>query len=144
MTRILIINDENISSDINSLILASKLHEVRSVNSDEEGLSATIRWEPDIVIIDTGIPTQDGWKVCRDIRKLSQVPILILSILNNPNIVVRALDEGADDFLPKPVREDVLIAHINKLTRRKHSEMNAFLNNNDQYNHAPPAGNIAE
>lgn len=126
------------TSDVNSYILASKLHEIKSVNTGAEGVSATIGWEPDIVIIDAGIPDQNGWKVCRDIRKFSQVPILILSILNNPDIVVRALDEGADDLLLKPVREEVLIAHINKLTRRNKADMNGFLNNNDHYRKVPP------
>jgi two-component system KDP operon response regulator KdpE len=138
LTKILIINDENITSDVNTYILASKLHDIKSVNSGGEGVLAIKGWEPDIVIIDAGIPSQDGWKVCRDIRKLSQVPILVLSILNNPDIVVRALDEGADDFLQKPVREDVLIAHINKLTRRNKADPNGFLNHNDHYNKLPP------
>lgn len=118
MTKVLIINDENITTDVNRYILASDIHEIMSVDSGVEGISATQRWNPDIVIIDAGIPSKDGWQVCRDIRKFSQVPILVLSILNSPDLVVRALDEGADDFLSKPVREEVLMAHINKLTRR--------------------------
>jgi DNA-binding response OmpR family regulator len=138
LTKVLIINDENITSGVNHYILASNLHEIKSVNSGADGISATKVWKPDIVIIDAGIPDQDGWKVCRDIRKFSQVPILVLSILNNPDIVVRALDEGADDFLPKPVREEVLLAHINKLTRRNKADVNGFLNNNGQFDHTPP------
>jgi two-component system KDP operon response regulator KdpE len=135
LTKVLIINDENITSDVNSYILASNLHEIMSVNSAAEGISATRRWEPDVVIIDTGLPDQDSWKVCRDIRGFSQVPILVLSILSNPDLVVQALDEGADDFLSKPVREEVLIAHINKLTRRAKAEMNNFLSNNHLNSH---------
>lgn len=135
MTKVLIINDENITSDVNSYILASNLHEIMSVNSAAEGISATRRWEPDVVIIDAGLPDQDGWKVCRDIRGFSQVPILVLSILSNPDLVVQALDEGADDFLSKPVREEVLIAHINKLTRRAKADMNNFLSNNHLNSH---------
>lgn len=122
MTKVLIINDENITSDVNRYILASDIHEIKSVDSGVEGISATQNWNPDIVIIDAGIPNKDGWQVCRDIRKFSQVPILVLSILNSPDLVVRALDEGADDFLTKPVREEVLVAHINKLTRRSKNQ----------------------
>jgi two-component system KDP operon response regulator KdpE len=135
LTKVLIINDENITSDVNSYILASNLHEIMSVNSAAEGISATRRWEPDVVIIDTGLPDQDSWKVCRDIRGFSQVPILVLSILSNPDLVVQALDEGADDFLSKPVREEVLIAHINKLTRRAKADMNNFLSDNHLNSH---------
>lgn len=130
MTKVLIINDENITTDVNKYILASEIHDIMSVNSGAEGISATHQWDPDIVIIDAGIPNKDGWHICRDIRKFSQVPILILSILNNPDIVVRALDEGADDFLSKPVREEVLMAHINKLTRRTRHDKNTNPENN--------------
>lgn len=122
MTKVLIINDENITTDVNRYILASDIHEIMSVDSGVEGISATHYWNPDIVIIDAGIPSNDGWQVCRDIRKFSQVPILVLSILNSPDLVVKALDEGADDFLSKPVREEVLMAHINKLTRRSKNQ----------------------
>jgi two-component system, OmpR family, KDP operon response regulator KdpE len=144
LTKILIINDENITSNVDSYLLGSNMHEIKSVNSRAEGVSATKVWEPDIVIIDSGIPNQDGWKICRDIRLFSQVPILVLSILNNPEIVVRALDEGADDFLPKPVREEVLMAHINKLTRRKKADVNGFLDNIHHYNQTPPLNNISD
>lgn len=127
MTKVLIINDEKITTDVNRYILASDIHEIMSVDSGVEGISATQSWNPDIVIIDSGIPSKDGWQVCRDIREFSQVPILVLSIISSPDLVVRALDEGADDFLSKPVREEVLMAHINKLTRRskKSEEINS-------------------
>lgn len=132
MTKVLIINDENITTDVNSYFLASDILEILSVDSGTEGISVTQQWNPDIVIIDAGIPSKDGWQVCRDIRKFSQVPILVLSILNSPDLVVKALDEGADDFLSKPVREEVLIAHINKLTRRSKNQKKQSPGKNNQ------------
>lgn len=131
MTKVLIINDENITTDVNRYILASDIHEILSVDSGLEGIAATQRWHPDIVIIDAGLPNKDGWQVCRDIRKFSQVPILVLSILSSPDLVVKALDEGADDFLSKPVREEVLMAHINKLTRRSKNQADKVPGNHD-------------
>ena len=61
----------------------------------------------------------DGWQVTESIRKFSSTPILILSVLDNPGLVARALDKGADDYLVKPVPSGILIAHINNLTRRR-------------------------
>ena len=77
------------------------------------------------------MPEAVGWQVCRDIRTFSKIPILVLSAVNNPEAVARALDEGADDYLIKPVPSGVLIAHIKNLIRRSRAEQNALstLNN---------------
>jgi len=60
----------------------------------------------------------DGWQVCRSVRAFSNVPILILSAINDPGMVASALDAGADDYLVKPVPSAILVAHLNKLIRR--------------------------
>jgi two-component system response regulator ResD len=73
---------------------------------------------PDVIILDLMMPGMDGWQVCSQIRTFSSVPILILSALHSPGLVASALDAGADDYLVKPVPSGVLIAHLNKLTRR--------------------------
>jgi DNA-binding response OmpR family regulator len=64
------------------------------------------------------LPDLDGWQVCKEIRKTSSVPILILSAINDPRMVASVLDVGADDFLVKPVPSGVLVANIKKLIRR--------------------------
>jgi two-component system response regulator ParR len=71
-----------------------------------------------VIILDLYLPEKDGSQVCRDIRAFSDTPILILSVLNNPKAIARALDEGADDYLIKPVKSGVLAAHLKKLIRR--------------------------
>ena len=72
------------------------------------------------------MPEKDGWQICRDIRSFSTTPILILSVLNNPDAVAQALDEGADDYLIKPVPSGVLIAHLKNLIRRSRGEQVAI------------------
>jgi DNA-binding response OmpR family regulator len=67
------------------------------------------------------MPDMDGWEVCHEIRKFSQVGILMLSAINKPGMVTQALDEGADDYLLKPMPSGVLIAHLKKLIRRNGS-----------------------
>ncbi len=64
------------------------------------------------------MPEMDGWQVCRSIRAISQAPILVLSAINKPGLITRVLDEGADDYLIKPVSSNVLLAHLNNLARR--------------------------
>jgi DNA-binding response OmpR family regulator len=73
------------------------------------------------------MPGMDGWQVCNQIRSFSKVPILVFSALDSPGMVASALDAGADDYLVKPVPSGVLIAHLNKLTRRP------GMNNGDKY-----------
>jgi two-component system KDP operon response regulator KdpE len=64
------------------------------------------------------MPDKDGWEVCKAVRSFSNVPILVLSALNDPRMVASVLDVGADDFLVKPVPSSILVAHLRKLVRR--------------------------
>jgi two-component system KDP operon response regulator KdpE len=60
----------------------------------------------------------DGWEICKEVRSFSQVPIIVLSALNDPSMVASVLDAGADDYLTKPTPSRILVAHINRLVRR--------------------------
>jgi two-component system KDP operon response regulator KdpE len=73
---------------------------------------------PDVIILDLMMPDMDGYEVCAKIRDFSIVPILVLSALDMPGMVSKALDAGADDYLIKPVTSSILIAHLNNLVRR--------------------------
>jgi two-component system KDP operon response regulator KdpE len=74
--------------------------------------------QPDLVVLDLMMPEMDGWEVCRSVRQFSQVPIIILSALNDPSMIASVLDAGADDYLTKPTPSRVLVAHINRLAKR--------------------------
>ncbi len=76
-------------------------------------------------MLDPASPDLDGWQICKTIRGISKLPILLISAINTPGIVTQALDQGADDYLVKPVPSNVLIAHLNKLTRRARAEIQA-------------------
>jgi DNA-binding response OmpR family regulator len=71
-----------------------------------------------VIVLDLYLSDKDGSNVCRDIRAFTDTPILILSVFNKPDAIARALDEGADDYLIKPVPSGVLVAHLKKLIRR--------------------------
>ncbi len=125
LTRVLVVDDDVEMTDLIKLILEPTIYEVTSSNSGLEGLELAHKLRPDVVIIDLIMPGMDGWQVCKEIRKFSQVPILVLSAISNPSLVARALDEGADDYLLKPMPSGVLIAHLKNLTRRARAEREA-------------------
>jgi DNA-binding response OmpR family regulator len=116
--KILVIDDDPAMTDLLKLILEPTEACVITSNSGSTGFERFKEIKPDIVILDLLMPDMDGWQVCTAIRAISRIPIIILSVLNNPGLVARALDMGADDFLIKPVKSAILIAHINNLTRR--------------------------
>ncbi|HRY91668.1 MAG TPA: response regulator, partial [Candidatus Gracilibacteria bacterium] len=114
--KILVIDDDPAMTELLSLVLAPTKAEIITSNSGEEGLRLAGEVNPDIVLLDLMMPKMDGWQVTENIRKFSSTPILILSVLDNPGLVAKALDKGADDYLVKPVPSGILIAHINNLT----------------------------
>lgn len=118
MTRVLIIDDDINLTGVLEVVLREAGYEVLSTNSGNHGVELTLPSDPDVIILDLIMPEMDGWATCREIRKISQVPILVLSVINKPELIAQALDEGADDYLVKPVPSSVLLARLKTLARR--------------------------
>jgi DNA-binding response OmpR family regulator len=118
-TKILVIDDDTAVTDLLSVLLRSQGFEVLATNSSSDGLGYVREAEPDMIVLDLMMPEIDGWEVCRSVRTFSQVPIIVLSALNDPSMVASVLDAGADDYLTKPTPSRVLVAHINRLILRK-------------------------
>lgn len=117
-TKILVIDDDAAVTDLLSLLLKSQGFDVTSTNNSSEGLNLIREQNPDLVVLDLMMPEMDGWEVCKAVRAFSQVPIIILSALNDPSMIASVLDAGADDYLTKPTPSRVLVAHINRLVHR--------------------------
>ncbi len=117
-TKIHVIDDDTAVTDLLSVLLSSQGFDVAATNSSSDGLSHIRDNEPDLIILDLMMPEIDGWEVCRSVRTYSQVPIIVLSALNDPSMVASVLDAGADDYLTKPTPSRVLVAHINRLIKR--------------------------
>ena len=117
-TKILVIDDDTAVTDLLSVLLRSQGFDVTATNSSSDGLGFIRESEPDLIILDLMMPEIDGWEVCRSVRTFSQVPIIVLSALNDPSMVASVLDAGADDYLTKPTPSRVLVAHINRLIKR--------------------------
>lgn len=119
--KIIVIDDDPAMTELLQLLLQPASSEIFTANSGPVGIDLIKNKNPDVVILDLMMPDMDGWQVCKRVREFSDIPILVLSALDNPGVVAEALDAGADDYLIKPVASGVLIAHINKLLRRPHT-----------------------
>jgi len=117
--KVLTIDDDPAMTELLTILLRDPGFEVISANSGEDGVNKARELNPDVVILDLMMPGVDGWEVCSKVRKFSTTPILVLSALNAPGTVAKALDAGADDYLIKPVPNNVLIAHLHNLARRR-------------------------
>jgi DNA-binding response OmpR family regulator len=122
-TKVLVIDEDQAMCETLKLVLEPQSFEVYEAHSGPEGIETTRKIRPDVVIVDLLIPDMDGWQVTKAIRAFSQVPILVLSAVSKPDMVAKALDEGADEYLTKPMPSSVLIAHLKRLARRARAEV---------------------
>src|SRR6188472_2684157 len=119
--RILIVDDEpNIVATVSPLLRA-RGYDVYSATSGRAGLEAVDRDKPDLVVLDLGLPDVDGIDVCRTMRQVSNVPIVVLSARGAEGDKVAALDAGADDYVTKPFGPEELLARIRATLRRADS-----------------------
>lgn len=129
--KVLCVDDDPAITELLSMLLQTQGFEVYTANSGEDGIKKVREKSLHIVILDLMMPGVDGWQVCKEVRAFSNVPIIILSALNDPDMIARALDAGADDYLVKPISSNVLVAHINRLIRRtgdlEFSSLNSIL-----------------
>ena len=97
-----------------------KLHEYKydMAKNGKDALMQTLSNRPDIVLLDLGLPDMDGLEVIETIRSWSQVPIIVISARNEDQDKIEALDQGADDYLTKPVSVDELLARLRVTQRR--------------------------
>ena len=118
MAKVLIIDDEPDTTEIFQEMLVNTQFEVTTTNSGADGVKIARQLRPDVVMLDLMMPGMNGWEVCRAIRSFSQVPILILSAVTGAEGVTRTLNEGATDYLVKPVPRNVLISHLKMLLKQ--------------------------
>jgi DNA-binding response OmpR family regulator len=116
--KILVIDDDTAITELMSMLLKTFGFDVLTTNIGADGIRLAREEQPNVILLDLMMPDLDGWQVCKAIRQTSNVPILILSAINDPRMVASVLDVGADDFLVKPVPSGVLVANIKKLMRR--------------------------
>jgi two-component system, OmpR family, KDP operon response regulator KdpE len=110
--RILVIDDDPALGPAVRTSLVGAGFTVQWVATGEKGMAQVAQWHPDVVILDLGLPDMDGITVCEQIRKWSDVPIIILSARDQDQVKIAALERGADDYLTKPFSPGELLARI--------------------------------
>jgi two-component system KDP operon response regulator KdpE len=119
--RILVVDDEPQLTRVLRTGLKSRGYDVRAAADGLAGFETFSDWHPDLVITDLAMPNMDGLELCRRLRAVSQVPIIILSAKGEEKIKVEALDIGADDFVTKPFGIDELLARVRAALRRSNA-----------------------
>jgi two-component system KDP operon response regulator KdpE len=116
--KVLIIDDDADVRRINEKVFGSLGAVVTVATNGSEGIRCFFLEKPDLVITDIMMPEMDGFEVCRRIRQVSSVPIMMLTALNSEEEIIGGLDSGADDFISKPFSPDILVARAKALLRR--------------------------
>ncbi len=116
--RVLVVDDDPHLGDMVSLVLGDGEYQVQHVGTGQEGLERLRKESADLLILDVGLPDMSGFDVLRELRKESNVCVLMLTGRGDASDIVTGLDTGADDYLVKPFRSDELGARVRALLRR--------------------------
>ena len=117
-SHILVVDDEPQITRVLRTTLNAHGYEIRVANDGETALEIAKDFTPDLIITDLMMPNMDGIELCRQIRKMSQVPILVLSVRGEERNKIQALDSGADDYITKPFSTGELLARVRAALRR--------------------------
>jgi DNA-binding response OmpR family regulator len=118
MPRILLIDDDEKLGELLGAYFKRFDMELIAANEPSVGIEKLQKEKPDLVILDVMLPEQDGFQVCRTIRKSSSVPIIMLTARGDVTDRVVGLEIGADDYIPKPFEPRELVARIQNVLRR--------------------------
>jgi two-component system KDP operon response regulator KdpE len=120
--EILIIDDEPQIRRLLQITLESNDYNANEATTAKEGLIIAANHPPELILLDLGLPDKNGHLVLKELRHWYSKPIIILSVQSNEEDIVRALDNGANDYLVKPFRTGELLARIRSSLRRPSSE----------------------
>jgi len=117
-SKILIVDDEPQITRVLRTSLSTQGYTIRVAGNGVQGLEIAHEWKPDLVITDLAMPEMDGVELCRELRTVSQVPIIVLSVRNQDRMKIEALDAGADDYVTKQFSIQELQARVRAQLRR--------------------------
>jgi two-component system KDP operon response regulator KdpE len=121
-SRVLVVDDEPQITRVLKTVLATQGYQVRTAMDAVSALDHLTEWHPTLVLTDLCMPHMDGVELCRRIRSVSKVPIIVLSVRAAEQAKVEALDAGADDYITKPFGADELLARVRAVLRRTGEE----------------------
>ncbi|MBL4874279.1 MAG: response regulator [Rhodobacteraceae bacterium] len=118
--HLLIVDDDLELRALLKKFLTSQGFRVTAAADSEDMLQALGHWKIDLVVLDLMLPGKDGLSICRDLRKTSNIPIVMLTVMGEENDRIRGFDGGADDYIAKPFNPHELLARIKAVLRRTH------------------------
>jgi two-component system KDP operon response regulator KdpE len=116
--RILVVEDDAPVRNLITTTLKTHNYSFTAANNGREAIAMTTDQQPDIILLDLGLPDMDGVEIIRRIRSWSNVPIIVISARSEDSDKIEALDAGADDYLTKPFSVDELLARLRVTVRR--------------------------
>ena len=122
MEKILIADDEQLMRQLVIDFLKPEGYEILEASDGKEDLDIYDKEHPDLILLDVMMPGYDGWTVCREIRRESTVPIMMLTAKGEEIDQLFAYDLGADEYITKPFSPKILVAKIKALLRRSQNE----------------------
>ena len=124
-TRVLIVDDEHVVTEVVERYLRPEGYEVAVAEDGAQALQVAQEWAPDLVVLDLMLPVMDGLEVCRQLRKDTQVPIIMLTARGEETDRVVGLELGADDYMVKPLSPRELTARVKSVLRRTAASPNS-------------------
>lgn len=133
--KILLIDDDKEFLEVTGRFFQKIGAQVVTARDGMEGISKVFTHRPNLVILDIIMPGEDGFQICNNIRQITNTPLILLSSLDQDQLLVRGLEAGADDFLTKPCSLDILLARSRAVLRRSEprKDYKAVLNFDDGY-----------
>ena len=123
MTKILVVEDDHQIQQELVLLLQRNGFEAQALTSFESVPQQIVTAHPDLVLLDLNLPGIDGQQICREVRQLSNVPIIVVTSRNTDLDELMVLSLGADDFIAKPYNTQILLMHITSVLRRANSDV---------------------
>ena len=125
MSKILVVDDERNIVELVRLYMEKEGFETICAYTGDDAIAKFRAEKPDLIVLDLMLPGTDGWQVCREIRKTSQVPIIMLTAKSETFDKVLGLELGADDYMTKPFEAKELIARVKAVLRRSGAQETA-------------------
>ena len=123
MTKILVVEDDHQIQQELVLLLQRNGFEAQALTSFESVPQQIVAAHPDLVLLDLNLPGIDGQQICREVRQLSNVPIIVVTSRNTDLDELMVFSLGADDFIAKPYNTQILLMHITSVLRRANSDV---------------------
>lgn len=122
MRKILIVeDDEKLCRELQTF-LTNNGYRAESLPPGEYGIQAILDARPELILLDLGLPGTDGLYLCREIRKVTELPVIVITSQDTQMAELMSLNQGADDFVTKPFHPQILLAHIEAILKRVYRE----------------------